>query len=356
MGKIGLPNIFIDFKTSGTTAITRGQRGVVALVLKDAVHSGANIYTDSSDFPKDFSSYNLEQINLAYKGGVNSPSKLIVYVQASDATDYSAAQSYLESVEWDYLAIPGIKSADTAAIATWIKDLRDKKDIKVKAVLPNTAGDHEGVINFGTDNIVLSGKTVMAADYCSRIAGILAGTPLEMSATYTVLSEVVDCPHLTTEQFNTQISAGQLLLMNDGTKVKIARAVNSLQTTTATKNDSFKKIKIVDIMDQIHDDIKATANDSYIGKVPNTYDNKVLLIAAIQGYLEGLVSSKLIDQNPQIGIDVTSQKNFLLGLGIDVSKLSEQQIKEYNTADSVFLASSMKIVDAMENIQLSVSI
>lgn len=356
MANIGLPNIFINFKTAGTTAITRGQRGVVALVLKDSVHKGANIYSAPSEIPQDFSAYNLNQINLAYRGGVKSPLKLIVFVQPEASTDYSEAETYLESSDWDYLAIPGITATDALTIATWVKALRDAKDIKVKAVLPNTAADHEGVINFATDNFTVSGTSTMAKDYCSRIAGILAGTPLDMSATYAVLSEVSDCPHLTVEQYNTKIASGQLLLINDGAKVKIARAVNSLQTTTPTKSDSFKKIKVVDIIDQIHDDIKATANDSYVGKVPNNYDNKILLIAAIQGYLDSLVTSMLIDENPTVGIDVSAQKNYLEAMGVTVSSMADQDIKEYNTSDTVFLSSSIKVIDAMENIQLNVTI
>ena len=355
MANIGLPNIFISFKTAGISAITRGQRGIVALVLKDDLHNGANVYTDPSDVPQDFLAYNLDQINLAWMGGVQIPLRVIVYVEPTAAVDYSAAQTYLEATKWDYLAVPGISSGDATTMATWIKALRDTKDIKVKAVLPNTAGDHEGIINFATDSIVVGGTTHTAKDYCSRIAGIIAGTPLQMSSTYAVLSEVTDCPHLNITQFNTQIGLGQLLLINDGAKVKIARAVNSLQTTTPTKNDSFKKIKVVDIIDQIHDDIKTTANDSYIGKVPNTYDNKVLLFAAILGYFDGMVASQLVGKGPTIGIDMVAQRAYLASSGVDLSNLTDQQIKEYSTDDNVFIGGSTKIVDAMEDIQLNIS-
>jgi hypothetical protein len=355
LANIGLPNIFIAFSTAGTTAIQRGERGIVALILKDAEHNGANVYTDPSQVPQDYSAYNLDQINKAWMGGVKPPIKVIVYVEATTATDYSAAESYLEGTKWDYLAVPGISSADATTMATWIKELRDSKNKKVKAVLPNTLGDHEGIINFATDNIVVGTTTYHTADYCARIAGILAGTPLQMSATYEVLSEVTDVPHLTTDQFNTQIGQGQLLLMNDGEKVKIARAVNSLQTTTATKNDSFKKIKIVDISDQIHDDITSTIADSYIGKVPNIYSNKVLLITAIKGYFNGLVTSQLIDSNPTLDIDMTAQKTYLQSQGIDLTTLNDQQIKEYNTGDNVFLAGTATPIDAMEDIALNIA-
>jgi len=143
--------------------------------------------------------------------------------------------------------------------------------------------------------------------------------------------------------------------MNDGVKVKIARGVNSLQTTTPTKSDSFKKIKIVDIIDVIHNDIKMTANDSYIGKVPNVYDNKVLLISAILGYLDGLVTDQLVDKGPLVGIDMVAQRAYLGSIGVDITTLTDRQIKEYDTSDKVFLGGNVKIVDAMEDIQLNIT-
>lgn len=367
MANIGLPNIFISFKTAGTTAIIRGQRGIVALILKDALYNGATTYTKVSDIPTDLSAYNIEQINLAFKGGVQAPLKILVYVQPIASVDYTEGMKYLEATKFDYVAIPGITSSDALLVATWIKGLRDDKNIKVKAVLPLTAGDHEGVINFATDSIAVNTTTTVnevtttttvtytAKDYCGRIAGLIAGTPLNMSATYAVLDEVDDCPHLTTTEFNTQIGLGQLLLINDGAKVKVARAVNSFQSITDAKNDEFKKIKIVDEMDQFYTDIETTANDTYIGKVPNTYNNKILLITAILLYSDGMVTSQLMENNPVISIDLVAQTAYLEAHGVDTTLLTDQEIKEYNTGDNVFINGSIKWIDAMENMQLNMT-
>lgn len=38
---MGLPNINIEFKTAGITAITRSQKGVVALLIKETTKAGA---------------------------------------------------------------------------------------------------------------------------------------------------------------------------------------------------------------------------------------------------------------------------------------------------------------------------
>ena len=90
---MGLPDIEVVFKALAVSAITRGASGIVALVLKDAVHNGANVYTDPALIPVDFTAYNLNQINLAYTGGVQTPTSVIVYVEPEAATDYTVAMT-----------------------------------------------------------------------------------------------------------------------------------------------------------------------------------------------------------------------------------------------------------------------
>ena len=43
-------------------------------------------------------------------------------------------------------------------------------------------------------------------------------------------------------------------------------------------------------------------------------------------------------------------------MGTDTSKMSQQEIKEANTADKVFLEASIKILDAIEDISLNITI
>lgn len=354
-----LPNINIVFKNKANTAVERGGRGIVALVLKDAVPStNPFVVKKEEDIVDGITDANKEQIELALIGGENNPQKVIVYVVAADAADFSTALNYLETVKFDYLAIPDVDKTD--AIVAWVKQLRDDKDIKVKVVLPHTAADYEGVINFDTDNIVVSTKTYTAAKYCSRIAGLLAGTPLKMSATYSVLKEVDDVPHLTKEDGDKAVSEGKLIIINDGEKCKIGRAVNSLTTTDLNKGEDFKKILIVDKSDMWHDDVKRTVSDFYLGKYPNNYDNKILLISAIQAYndqlvLEGLLDGSSADYN-KVSIDISAQEDYLKSIGEDTGSMKEQQLKEANTKDKVFLMSNLKWTDAMEDFNINVSI
>lgn len=354
---MGLPRISIAFKTAGITAIKRGARGIVALILKDASKEGAFTMTEVDEIPEGISDYNRNQIQLAMMGTANPPKKVVAYFLATNAENYNAAMNYLETIKWDYLAIPEIIAVDVTTVATWIKQLRSTKNKNVKAVLPKCSGDNEGIINFATDDIKVGEKTYTAGEYCGRMAGILAGIPLTISATYQVLPEVDDVPHLKDTELNDAIDAGKLILYHDGEKVKIARAVNSFVSATKDKGEDFKKIKIVDILDLIQQDIKKTAEDYYIGKVANSYDNKCLLLSAIQAYFEALEIDNLLDTGKnQVFIDLPAQINFLKGTGVDVSSLNEQQIKDANTKDKVFLAANIKPLDAVEDITLNINL
>lgn len=181
---------------------------------------------------------------------------------------------------------------------------------------------------------------------------------MTISATFAPLNEVVDFDRKTKAEMDEAVNDGELILYHDGEKVKVARAVNSLVTTTQEKGESFKKIKIVDVMHMIHDDIKKTAEDSYLGKYANSYDNKCLLITAIQAYLDQLLLDGILDNkfDNRIYIDTDSQTAYLKSIGVDVESLNEQELKEYNTKDKVFLKSNIKILGAIEDITLDINI
>ena len=353
---MSLPNVMINFKQTGASAIQRGERGIVALVLNgeepeayelNNIKDVAGI-TQITDKQKEY-------IQLAFMGYIKPPKKVIIVFRGSEGADYNQAQEVLESLKWDYLAIPEIESQDVARVVVWITSLNKR----CKVVLPHaTTADAEKVINFTTSNIKTSERDYSTAEYTSRIDGLLAGTPMTISATFAPLKEVIGFDQLTKEQMDQAIGKGQLILYHDGEKAKIARGVNSFITTTQDKGESFKKIKIVDGMHRIEDDIKKTCEDSYIGKYSNSYDNKCVLITAIQAYLDQLVLEGILDAEFKnvVEIDVEQQRNYLKSIGVDVENMKELDIKKANTRDKVFLKSQIKILDAIEDIVLNVSV
>ena len=346
---MGLPNILIEFKSKASTAIKRGERGIVAIIVKDET-TGITKIEDVTQIPSGLTAENKAYVERCFLGGINPVRSVVLIVTDTIQNGLNV----LETQKFDYVVGPhDLGSPDATTVATFIKGLRDNKGIKVKAVLPNTKGDHEGIINFTTNNIVVGEDTFTTAQYCSRIAGLLAGTPLQQSATYYALPEVDDVPKFTKSELDTKVDAGEFVIFHDGDKVKVARAVNSLTSIGATKSEDYKSIKIIDIMDLIYTDIKRTCEDNYIGKFANNYDNKCNLIVSIQAYLEALRNDELLDKNIHTGIDMTSQINYLKGKGEPVDDMTEQEIKEANTQTFVFLESRFKILNAIEDIQLN---
>lgn len=353
---MSLPSINITFKEQGTSASRRGNRGIVALILKDAVSPGEFEVLSEEDIPLELSEFNKEQIEFAMIGYKTPPRKVIAYV-VGEEEGYAEAQKFLETVPFNYVAVPEIEAIEVDDFAKWVKGLRDDKEKKVKAVLPHCSADHEGIINFTTENIETVDNLYSTAEYAGRIAGLLAGTPLTIASTFAPLPEVVDCEGLTRNELDTAIGRGEFVIFNDGEKVKVGRGITSLVTTGEGKQESFKKIKIVEAMDLIHEDIKRTAEDNYLGKYPNSYDNKCLLIVAIQGYLEGLEQDGVLEEGTSIvEVDLNEQVKFLRANGVDTEDMDDLEIKSANTKDKVFLKSSISILDAIEEITLDISI
>lgn len=367
---MGMPSITISFNEKAASAIKRGDRGIIAMILKDAVPEKNPInITSVLDVPGTLSEKNQEQIKLALMGYINPPKKVIAYVIGNEENqtkseenpdrnnkdNYKEALTAFESIKFDYLVVPTVQTdGKTQDIVDYVKKQREA-DKLIKAVLPNTKGDNEGIINFTTAELKENDKTYTTEQYCSRIAGIIAGTPLNMSCTYASMTELTDCTRLTREDENTAVEAGELIAWFDGEKVKLGRGVNSLTTTTGDKREHFKKIKIVDAMDMISSDIKTTIQDNYIGKYANTYDNKCLLVSAIGNYLDSLVKEEVIS-DASISIDIVKNGLYLTEKGIDTEKMSDYEIKIANTGSNVFLKAEIGIVDAIEDLVLPIVI
>ena len=385
---MGAPSMDIQFIERAITAVTRGERGIVLLWVKDSLPAAAvNPATIilSSDIPSGLSDTTVEQIKLAMIGYTNAPKKVLVYgmgisedaeTVAVDA-GYKKAMEVSETVKFDYLAIPTVETdGKMQEVASWVKSMRDNKRKKIKAVLPKIEADHEGIINFTTDRNVKTEtvtekngtKTAVdivytAEQYCARIAGLIAGTPLTFACTYAPLTELSDCTRLT--DIDTPVDNGEFIVFYDGEKVKVVRGVNSFVTTADGKGDSFKKIKIVEAMDMINDDIIKTAQDSYLGKYANSYSNKCLLISAISGYFAQLKRDGIISSY-SVSLDAEAIRTYLKSKGLkatledgtikEVDECSDEEIITADTGSFVFLTGNVKILDAIEDIKMPIYI
>jgi len=368
MGKLTSPSITIVFTEQGASAIERGERGIVALVLKGTKQQSFKV-TSISDIPTGVLSEENEQyVKDALIGYSHAPKYVLVYVMPSGADltkPYKDMMQFFENENFTYLAIPSVKTdSKVQDIVTWVKKQRSDRKL-IKAILPEVAGDSEGIINWNSTLYRTKEKAVTPEQGTARIAGLLAGTGFGVSGTYAPLQDFVDVNRLTKAEQDTAVGDGKLIAVWDGEKVKLNRAVTSLTTTTAEKGDSFKKIKLVETMDMMEDDIRKTIEDNYIGKFSNSYDNKCLLITAINAYFMGLVNDGLLDVG-QCQIDIDAQKQWLKAQGKKViledgteksiDDCNDAEIKRANTGSQVFLKATVSLVDAIEDVTLRITV
>lgn len=355
---MGLPKINIIFKEKANKFISVSQKGTIAIILVDAADglSGGHIISKDAEIESQLGKLgedNREYLHRAFVGYVKKPTKMIVYVQA-DGTNLTAALEYMATQQFDYLVGPeSCTAAQATEIKTWVIAQLDN-DLIAKAILPDTAADNPHIINFTTGGIKADGKTYTAAQYCSRMAGMIIGTPIEQSCTNAPLAEITDITRLSKDDNDTAIDAGKLILVWDGEKVKVARGVTSFVTTTDTMGDSFKKIKIVEAVDTIKKDLKLMIDDDYIGKYPNTYLNKLVLITAVKEYFGALEKQGVLKSGYTVDLDTGAIKEYLYSKHIDVDAMSEKEIREADTGSNVFIAASIKILDAIEDVTINI--
>lgn len=410
--KFGRPQIIIDFQTKSTTAITRSGRGVGVLILNDEnVTDKVVMHTivDTTEIPE--SGITDRNVDLIKKALLGTPSKLFILLippktyevseevevpgegDASDTTvttvvthtvtstiKQADALKYANTLKFNYIAHPSGTNQDQQDLASWIKSQRQNKHRTIKGVVANVDADSYGVINFTTGNIRVVNPdytdalvaaegvaenipatiphylTYTTAEYTARILGIACGVTLDRSMTYYELSEIVDCDVY--DDIDENINNGELCLMDegDGNGVKIARACNSLHTFTTNVGQDFRYIKIVEAIDLITDDVRDTFRDDYIGKVNNSYDNKMLFVAAILVYFEELKGTVLDGSSTVINtvdIDVAANTNYAKLHGDDTSDMTIQELREYNTGTNVFLDGRITPLNAMEDLKIN---
>ena len=369
----GLPQVLINFRTQGTTAIKRSARGIVAMILHDGAKNEIQQFriSDTTDIPDEIlSEKSVELVKLCLKG---TPLRVLLYVIPEAGTevepdghlaDQNDVLDLIQSVKWNWVCNPTSTGTEQADLSSWVIAQRNNKRKTFKAVCAKQAADNEGVVNFCTDDIVAENgtdengdpvyTTYNAVQYTARIAGILAGLALDRSATYFSLTEVQSVESYT--DIEERIDKGQLLLFDeqDGNGVKIARACNSLTTFTTDKGEDFRYIKIIEALDMITDDIRDTFKKYYVGKVINDYNHKMLFITAVLVYFDEIKGNVLDrDGKNTVDIDEQAQLNYAKLKGEKTEDMSAMEIRKYNTGTKIMLTGNIKPVNAMEDLTIN---
>ena len=311
------------------------------------------VYTGLGDVNKaDFTPENYDRLTLAFLG---NPYKVVV-IKAGTEFEINDVLAKLDYYNNYILCYPEAEASEFTAIENYLKKIREKNNYS-KAILGGALSpDASYIVNFTTEGIKanVNGevKEFTAGDYTARVAGALSGLSATRSLTYYELPELVECT--LSEDADVEVAAGKLVVIHQDGTFKFGRAVNSLITLTDGVTEAFQKIRIMDILDTIANDIVSTFRLSYVGKLQNTFTNKCMLVSAINAYLEGLAAEGLLDaaNDNKVYISIEKTKNYLKGKGVDVTDMTDKEIERANTGSYVFLDGVCSPTDAMEDLDL----
>lgn len=342
------PGLYLNFVEAALAAIAGGPRGIVGIPLFDYTGGTAEsgkFYTveEEADAIELFGSTNAKQVLRILSGGAAEVLVYAVPTNADATAQYVDIRDKFEARAFNVFVYPTtVDPLEQDATVAWTK--RNREEGKhFTFVLGGTAEEDadpevgnarsvrckdDYVVNLITGVIDSAGNEIASGDYAPYIAGLIAGTAINKSITYTELPVADVNKYLKNSEINTALTSGSLVFVNDGKKIKIEQGITT--NSDATKRG---KIRIMRARQAVATDIPATARDRYIGKIDNNPAGQAALISAIKQYLETLELNNVL-MAPVVTLDP----------------------KRPSVGDSVFLALSYVEVDSMERIFLTINV
>nr|DAG79691.1 MAG TPA: tail sheath protein [Caudoviricetes sp.] len=262
----------------------------------------------------------------------------------TNGTDTEAeTQSYLdyfkaiEVLTWNTMAIPTKDSTVKGAAVSFIKRMREEEGKKVQGVLENyPTADYEGIISVKNGVKLTDGTIIDAVKATAWVAAATAGAEVNQSNTYTTYDDSVDVDvRYTNTQIIEALQKGEFVFVEQGGKAVVEQDINTLTSFTADKDKSFRKNRVIRVLDAIGNDINTIFSQYYLGSTDNHADGRKLFKGECINYLDTLQGISAI-QN----FDSTK----------DVEVLPGQE------SDAVVTNIYVQPVDSMEKLYMTVTV
>lgn len=252
-----------------------------------------------------------------------------------DYTDFLAAA---ETEYFDTIGLPLDSDEELkTTFASFVKRVRDQSGVKVVGVIPNYAGDYEGIINVTNGVTLEDGQVIDTAKAVAWVAGASAGATINQSLTFIEYDGAVDV----TERFDNdetieRLRKGEFFFTFDARDktVSVEKDINSLVSFTDEKNKKFSKNKIVRIMDAINNDLtrelkaEIKKRKENGGDIPGDDDGKQIVGTLATIYMNELQSGgaiKNFDSKKDIVITLNNDGDgFYINIGAQAVDSAEK--------------------------------
>lgn len=249
--------------------------------------------------------------------------------------DGTAHQNYLDKIEVYSFNALGVVTTETTIkgfYESFVKRLRDEVGAKFQAVIYQKAADYEGVVNV-KNKVTDEGWNESALVYW--VTGACAGCAVNKSNLNKIYDGefTVDVDYTQTE-LTQAIQNGEFTFHQVGDDIRVLEDINSLVTTSDTKDDIFKDNQTIRVIDQIANDIAVLFNTKYLGVVPNDAAGRISLWTDIVKHHEQMQDIRAIE-------DFSDE---------DVT------VSQGNTKKAVVVNDAVTIVNAMSKLYMTVTI
>ena len=252
---------------------------------------------------------------------------------AVSTQDYSEYFKALETVEFNYMALPVEDASIKKAAINFIKRMREDEGLGAQLVVADSDADSEAVINV-KNGVILSDKTVIDKTKATVwVAAASANAGVEKSLTYEKYEDSVDVvgrlSHTETED---ALLKGQFVFTARRGRAVVEQDINSHVSFTIEKNQDFRKNRILRTLDDIVNDTRYAFSEYFLGKVSNNEDGRQAFKANRIRYFKDLEARGAIED----------------------FKVEDIEVLRGELKESVVVNVKVKPVDSMEKLYMTV--
>lgn len=247
---------------------------------------------------------------------------------------YAEFAAGLDTQDFKVVAVGTDDSTVKALLALKVKEWRANYGKNVTLVTNNyNTADHEGVVSV-LNGVTLEGNEQLSAKdalYWYAAAYASAGTS---SLTYAEYPGAIDCERKTHEEIEQALKDGHIIYTFNRDAVVVEQDINTFRSFTPTKNQDFRKNKIIREMDIVSDNTQYIYSKYFIGKVNNNeYGRNLFKKEVMKTVLDPLVRVGALEPyNPE-----------------------EVIVQQGDEKDAVLVNMGLKFVDAMEKLYMTVA-
>ena len=247
----------------------------------------------------------------------------------------TAYQKYLDKIEsYTYNTMGVVTTEETikTLYTSFCKRLRDEMGVKFQLCIYRKAADFMGTINV-KNKALDDGANEASLIYWAT--GVSAGCAVNKSNQNKKYDgEFTIDTDFTQSQLESCLDAGEWVLHQVGSDVRVLEDINSMVTVSDTCGDMFKDNQTVRVCDQIANDIAVIFNIRYMGTVPNDGAGRISLWKDIVKHHKDLQDIRALEDFSDTDITVA----------------------QGDSKKSVVVTDAVTVVNAMDKLYMTVTV